>query len=173
MLLARLLGGAIDRCYIRAVSVWVSPTVFRYGVCGALNMALDTLLYFVLYHYVIGGRFVDLGVVVVSPHIAALGLVFPITFFNGFWLNRYVAFRSTAFRTRTQLARYLLSVLGALAVNYVCMKLFVECLHLWATPSKMLTTAVSVVYSYLAARYFTFRIRRPGAVAPESPTGRN
>lgn len=170
MLLAQLLGGIIDRCYIRAVAAWVSPTVFRYGVCGALNMALDTLLYFVLYHYVIGGRFVDLGVVVVSPHIAALGLVFPITFFNGFWLNRYVAFRATELRTRTQLARYLLSVLGALAVNYVCMKLFVEGLHLWATPSKMLTTAVSVIYSYLAARYFTFRIRRPGAAPAESAT---
>ncbi len=171
MLLARLLGRTIDLCYVRAAAGWVSLTVFRYGVCGALNMALDTLLYYVLYHYVIGGRFIDLGVVAVSPHIAALGLVFPITFFNGFWLNRYVAFRSTELRTHTQLVRYFISVLGALAVNYVCMKMFVEWLHLWATPSKMITTVVSVVYSYMAARYFTFRID-PGAHLADGPADR-
>jgi putative flippase GtrA len=36
------------------------------------------------------------------------------------------------------------------------MKLFVECFDIWPTPSKMLTTVISVLYSFLMARYFTF-----------------
>lgn len=119
-------------------------------------MLLDTLWYFLLYHYVVCERFINLGVVVMSPHIASLCLVFPITFFTGFWLNRNVAFRVTHLRTQKQLFRYALSVVGSIVINYLCMKLFVELFNIWPTPSKMLTTVISVIYSFLVARYFTF-----------------
>lgn len=146
----------VDALYLPFVRKFLSRDVFGYGLCGGVNMALDALWYFVLYHYVVCERFIDLGFVVVSPHIASLCLVFPITFFTGFWLNRNVAFRVAHLRSRRQLWRYALSVVGSIAINYVCMKLFVEVVGIWPTPSKMLTTVISVVYSFLAARYFTF-----------------
>ena len=155
----QLLIRLVDWLYIAPFKSLVSRDIFAYGLCGGANMALDTLWYFVIYHYIVAERFIDLGVVVVSPHIASLIVVFPITFFTGFWLNRNVAFRATEYKTRGQLIRYALSVLGSIALNYLCMKLFVEHLYIWPTPSKMLTTAVSVVYSFLAAKYFTFRPR--------------
>ncbi|MBR5819290.1 MAG: GtrA family protein [Alistipes sp.] len=157
MNVAQLLIRGIDLLYIPQIRKIVSRDIFGYGICGGANMVLDTLWYFVLYHYVVCEQFVDLGIVVMSPHIATLCLVFPITFFTGFWLNRHVAFRVTHLRSRRQLVRYALSVVGSIVINYVCMKLFVESFHLWPTPSKMLTTVITVVYSYLAARYFTFR----------------
>ena len=157
MNVAQLLIRGIDFLYIPQIRKIVSRDIFGYGICGGANMVLDTLWYFVLYHYVVCEQFVDLGIVVMSPHIATLCLVFPITFFTGFWLNRHIAFRVTHLRSRRQLVRYALSVVGSIVINYVCMKLFVESFHLWPTPSKMLTTVISVVYSYLAARYFTFR----------------
>lgn len=155
----QLLICLVDWLYITPFKRLVSRDIFAYGLCGGANMALDTLWYFVIYHYIVAERFIALGVVVVSPHIASLIVVFPITFFTGFWLNRNVAFRATEYKTRGQLIRYALSVLGSIALNYLCMKLFVEHLYIWPTPSKMLTTAVSVVYSFLAAKYFTFRPR--------------
>lgn len=158
-MMQQLLIRLVDWLYITSFKRLVSRDIFAYGLCGGANMALDTLWYFVIYHYIVAERFIDLGVVVVSPHIASLIVVFPITFFTGFWLNRNVAFRATEYKTRGQLIRYALSVLGSIALNYFCMKLFVEHLYIWPTPSKMLTTAVSVVYSFLAAKYFTFRPR--------------
>ena len=158
-MMQQLLIRLVDWLYIIPFKRLVSRDIFAYGLCGGANMALDTLWYFVIYHYIVAERFIDLGVVVVSPHIASLIVVFPITFFTGFWLNRNVAFRATEYKTRGQLIRYALSVLGSIALNYLCMKLFVEHLYIWPTPSKMLTTAVSVVYSFLAAKYFTFRPR--------------
>jgi putative flippase GtrA len=131
--------------------------MFAYGLCGASNMVLDTLWYFVIYHYIIAERFIDLSFVVVSPHIASLILVFPITFFTGFWLNRNIAFRVTEFSSRRQLIRYALSIIGSILINYACMKLFVEQLNIWPTPSKILTTIISVAYSYLIGKYYTFR----------------
>ena len=120
-------------------------------------MVLDVVWYFVIYHYLIAERFIYLGPVVISPHVSSLIVVFPITFFTGFWLNRNVAFRATEVGQGRQIVKYALSVVGSLLLNYICIKLFVEVLNIWPTPSKALTTVVCVVYSYLAGRYFTFK----------------
>ena len=157
MRFAEKIGAFIDLFYIKPFSAFVSSTIFRYAACGGMNMVLDLVWYFLIYHYVVAERFFDLELVVVSPHIASLCVVFPITFFTGFWLNRNVAFRATEFGQGWQLVKYTLTVVGSLAVNYICMKLFVEACDIWPTPAKALTTAVSVVYSYLAGRYFTFK----------------
>lgn len=147
----------VDMLYIKPLHSLISRNMFAYGLCGASNMVLDTLWYFVIYHYIIAERFIDLSFVVVSPHIASLILVFPITFFTGFWLNRNIAFRVTEFSSRRQLIRYALSIIGSILINYACMKLFVEQLNIWPTPSKILTTIISVAYSYLIGKYYTFR----------------
>ena len=157
MRIAETISSFIDRLYIKRLESIISRQLFRYGVCGASNMALDTVWYYLIFHYVVALRYIDLGFVVVSPHIASLIIVFPITFFTGFWLNRHVAFQVATYRSRGQLIRYAISVVGAIVLNYVLMKLFVEHCNFWPTPSKMLTTVISAVYSFLAAKYFTFR----------------
>lgn len=157
MSLASLLTKAIDLFYIPVVRKFVPQQIFRYGACGAANMTLDAVWYFIIYNFIVAKQFVDLGFVVISPHILSLIIVFPITFFTGFWLNRNVAFRTTHIESRKQLLRYLLTVLGSILINYASMKFLVEHAHLWATPSKIITTVISTVYSYLVARYYTFR----------------
>ena len=157
MSLASLLTKAIDLFYIPVVRKFVPQQIFRYGACGAANMTLDAVWYFIIYNFIVAKQFVDLGFVVISPHILSLIIVFPITFFAGFWLNRNVAFRTTHIESRKQLLRYLLTVLGSILINYASMKLLVEHAHIWATPSKILTTVISTVYSYLVGRYYTFR----------------
>ena len=112
MALAELIIRAIDWFYIRPVAAVLPRQVFRYVVCGGVTYILfDPVCYFLFYNFIVAHRYVDLGFVVVSPHIAAMILVFPFTFFVGFWL----------------------------------------------TPAKMVTTLLTTVYSFLAAKYFTFR----------------
>ena len=156
MVLSRMLISLIDTLYIKPLERVISRQMVGYFLCGAANMALDTLWYFLTYHYVVMERNVDLGIVVISPHIAALIIVFPITFFTGFLLNRYVAFRATQQRTTKQLFRYALSVVGSILLNYALMKLFVELYYVWPTIAKMMTTVIVALYSFLAAKYFSF-----------------
>ena len=156
MSLSALIGKIVDLFYIAPLRRLLPQTVFRYGACGVLNMGLDAVWYFLIYHFIVCKQFVDLGIVVISPHILSLVIVFPITFFTGFWLNRNVAFRATTIGRGVQLAKYLLTVAGSILLNYICMKLLVEHAAVWATPSKVITTLVCSVYSYLVGRYFTF-----------------
>ena len=158
MRLAEHLIRGIDRCYLPPVRALLPQQTFRYAVCGGVNyLLLDPLFYFVIYNYVVAHRFFDLGFVILSPHIAALILVFPITFFIGFWLNRNVVFRHSPLHTRTQLGRYLLSVGGSIALTYFGLKFFVEVCGIWPTPAKVLTTVLVTIYSYLIAKYYSFR----------------
>ena len=120
-------------------------------------MVLDVVWYFLVYHYVVAKQFVVVGDVVISPHVATLLVVFPITFFIGFWLNRNVVFCAVHYSGWRQIMRYALSVVGSLLLNYLCIKFFVEVCGVWPTPAKALTTVVTVSYSYVAGRYFTFR----------------
>lgn len=151
-----IISDIIEWFYFEPFRRIFSPTVFRYGACGAFNMALDTLWYWAVFHFVVAKQNVDLGFAVVSPHIMSLFIVFPITFFIGFWLNRTVAFRSTSLSSLPQIGKYALTVVGSILLNYALMKLFVDAMGLWPTPSKMITTLVCVVYSYLVGRYYTF-----------------
>ena len=148
---------AIDFVYIKPLRNIIPQQVFRYLACGGITAFLDAIWYYIIYHYIIHEQFINLGFIVISPHIAALCVVFPITFFTGFWLNRNVAFRVTDISTLPQLAKYALTVVGSILLNYACMKFFVDVCGIWATPSKMLTTAVCAVYSFLVGRYFTFK----------------
>lgn len=153
---AAIITKTIDKVYTKPLRRIFSPQVFRYLVCGTTTALLDAVWYYLIYHYIVDEQFIDLGIVVISPHIAALCIVFPITFFTGFWLNRNVAFHATRTAKRPQMAKYALTVAGSILLNYVCMKFFVEVCGVWATPSKMLTTATCALYSYLAGRHFTF-----------------
>ena len=157
MHLARIISRIIDSLYIKPGATIIPQQLWRYGVCGVTNMVLDSVWYFVIYHFIVCKQFIDLGFVVVSPHIASLIVVFPITFFTGFWLNRNVAFHTSPTPRGKQLWRYALSVAGAILLNYLSMKILVEVCNLWPTPSKIVTTVISSVYSFLMAKFYTFR----------------
>jgi putative flippase GtrA len=137
--------------------------IFRYALTGGANTVLDLLLYFVFYRYVLDMQIVDLGFVAISPHIAAFLLVFPITFLTGFLLAKYVTFTGSELRGKIQLFRYGVTVAGAIILNYVFLKLFVEYAGLYATLSKGLTTIIVVIYSYVLQRYFSFKTVKPTA----------
>lgn len=157
MRISDLIIKTIDWFYIRPVAALVPRQVFRYAVCGGVNVVIGWVVYFVIYNLLLDKQLLDLGFVVISPYVAAMLITFPVTFFLGFWLNRNVAFRRSPLSSHIQLVRYALSVAGSVVVNYVCLKLFVEVCGIWATPSQMLATCITTVYSFLVAKYFTFR----------------
>ncbi len=131
---------------------------YRYAACGGGNLVLDIVLYFVFFHFIIAKQDVDLGIVVLSPHIAALFMVFPITFTTGFLLNKYITFEDSNLAGKTQLVRYFLVAMGAIVISYLLMKTFVDVLGFYPTIAKILSTAITVIYSYLLQNYFTFKV---------------
>lgn len=131
---------------------------YRYAVCGSSNLVFDMVLYFLCYNFVLQKQNVDLFFVVLSPHIASLFFVFPITFFTGFALNKYVTFQDSNIPGRVQLFRYLLVGMSGFILSYLCMKLFVDILRIYPTPSRLITIIISVIYSYILQNKFSFKV---------------
>ena len=175
--LAQIITKIIDFFY-RPFSKWISEQLFRYAACGGGNLVLDWILYFLIYNFVIGHENVIFSFShlpfshlfshyaiysfeqVITPHIATLCIVFPITLLTGFWLQKYVTFTASRLNGWRQLSRYILIVAVNLAINYFGLKLCVDVLGWYPTPSKMLITLITVIISYLGQKHYTFRIEK-------------
>lgn len=139
---------------------WLLPLkTYRYAATGGSNMILDIVLYFVFFHFIFAKQNVDLGIFVMSPHIASLFFVFPITFLTGFLLNKYITFSESNLPGKTQFLRYFMISVGAIVLSYILMKFFVDVLSFYPTPSKVLTIGISVIYSYILQNRFSFKVR--------------
>ena len=166
-ILAQKITQIIDFFY-RPFERWMSRQLFRYAACGGGNLVLDWVLYFLIYNFVIGHELVSIQFSVfsiqfaqaITPHIATLCIVFPITLITGFWLQKYVTFTASRLNGWRQLSRYILIVAINLAINYFGLKLCVETLGWYPTPSKMVITLVTVVISYLGQKYYSFRVKK-------------
>jgi len=130
---------------------------FRYGVSGVANMIFDWILYFLVYHFVLRQEMLHLGVVTFSSHIAALFITFPVTFLSGFLLQKYVTFSTSELRGKVQLFRYFQVLLANLLLNYLGLKILVEFIHFYATPSKMVVSIFTTIFSYFSQKKYTFK----------------
>ena len=166
--LAQIITKIVDFFY-RPFRPYLPQQLFRYAACGGANMVFDWVLYFLLYNFVIGHELVYISLplhftpstlhysICLTPHIMTLLIVFPITLFTGFWLNKYVTFTQSSLRGYKQLWRYMLIVAVNLLVNYFGLKLFVEVFAIYPTPSKMLITIITVAISFFGQKYFSFK----------------
>lgn len=166
--IAQFIAKGIDFLYYPFSNLFPKQ-LFRYGVCGGANMVLDWILYFLVYNFVVGHQLVYLPPVswgwegpclCLTPHIASFCMVFPVTLWTGFWLNRHVTFHQSSLRGRKQLVRYTLVVLLNLAINYFGLKLCVEHLGWYPTLSKMAITILTVIISFFAQKYYSFRVTK-------------
>lgn len=148
--------GVIDYFYT-PFGALIPVQTFRYAVCGGLNTLLDIFLYYISFHYVLHERILYTPAGPVSPHVAAIFLAFLVSFPTGFFLNRSIVFPGSVLRGRVQLFRYFLLVMACLLLNYIFIKLFVEQFHIFPTVSKMLTTVIVVLFSYVTQKKFTFK----------------
>ncbi len=140
---------------------------FRYGVTGVANMVFDWVLYFLVFHFVLQKNMLHLGFVTFSSHIAAMLIVFPVTFFTGFLLQKYVTFNSSKLKGRTQITRYLTVVLANLLLNYTGLKLLVDFMGVFPTPSKMIVTLITTIFSYFSQKKYTFKLA-PNPIQPKA-----
>ena len=130
---------------------------FRYAACGSGNTVMGLTIYYLSFHYIFIRENVDVGIVVLKPHNAALFVSFLSTFVVGFFLNKYVVFTSSVMRGRIQLFRYFLSFFVNLVLNYFLLMLFVELWHLDAFLAQVITTVVIITLSYFTQKHFTFK----------------
>lgn len=149
---------------------YMNQQTFRYAVCGGGNTLLDIFLYWLSFHFIFQEADVHLPFVTVSAKIAAFLFSFAISFPTGYFLNKNIVFPGSSLQGRVQLFRYFVLVVICIALNYICITLFVDRFGIYPTVAKALTTIVVVSFSYLTQKKFTFKIENAGEESPASAT---
>lgn len=140
-------------------SRFMDRQTYRYAALGGSNTLLGIVLFSFSHNFIFHKQNVHLGFLTITPHIAAFLFSFMFTFPIGFLSMRHIVFTESNLRGRVQLFRYLLVVLLCFLLNYVFLKFFVEQLHIYPTPSQILTTCITIGVSYISQKYFTFKVR--------------
>lgn len=115
---------------------------FRYLACGGTNTMFDICLFSFSYNFILKKNDLHLGV---------------FTLPSGFYLNRYVVFQQTGLKRRAQLMRFVTVTAVCIFLNYIFLKLFFNYLGFYATPAKIITTLLVVVFSYSIQTYVFYR----------------
>jgi putative flippase GtrA len=162
----RNLHHALRRNILQNIDFFYTPfkkimplQTFRYAASGGVNTVFDISLFTLSYHFVFNKRNLGLGPLTLSPHIAALFFAFCFSLPSGFYLNRYIVFQNTGLQRHAQMVRYIAVALICVVFNYLFLKLFVDYFGWYATPSKILTTLLIIIFSYTSQTYFFFKLK--------------
>lgn len=130
---------------------------FRYAACGGGNMILDVAVFTYINNYIFHQQVVYIGPFAFKSFVVSFVISFCLTFPIGFYLSRYVVWQQTDAKKRIQIFRYLIVVAACVGLNYILLNFFTLELKWWPLPSKLITTVVVVLFSYLTQRNFSFR----------------
>ncbi len=137
---------------------WIDIQTFRYLACGGSNQLLGIFIYGFTYNFILDKQDVSWFGLHITARIATYIIAFCVTFPIGFSLSKYVVFQESNLKGRVQLFRYAVLTGICIILNYIFLKLF-ALLGVYPTPSFALTTVIVAVFSYIAQRNFTFKVK--------------
>jgi putative flippase GtrA len=135
---------------------FIPTQTFRYLFCGVSTIVTDWVAFYLAYHFIFTTN-INVLSISITPETCALAVAFLSSFVWGFALNKYVVFTDSAVKGRIQLFRYGLIVATCIIFNYFLMRFFIHQLNIYPTFSRVITSLIVAVYSYIIQRKFTFK----------------
>lgn len=150
---------AVIDFFHRPFARWIDTQTFRYLACGGSGAALNIAVYYCSYHFLFHEQDVHTSFTVIRSAVAASIVAFCISTPYGFMMSRYIVFSESTLRGHVQLFRYLMTVAACAVLTYFFVPFFHYTCGIYATPSNVLTNIVVALFSYMAQRFFTFKVK--------------
>lgn len=129
---------------------------FRYLASGGSAFIFDIIIYFISYNFILQKQDVNLGFVTISAPIFAFLMSFLFINPYSFLMSKFVVFQGSNLKGKIQAFRYIIIVGINIFLNYALMKILVEWLEIYPTPSRIITAVAVAIFSFFAQQYFTF-----------------
>ncbi|MBS1616025.1 MAG: GtrA family protein [Bacteroidetes bacterium] len=155
---------AVIDFFHRPFARWIDKQTFRYLASGGSGAVLNIGVYWFSYHFLFHEQDVHTPFMLVRSAVAAAVVAFFVSTPYGFMMSRYIVFPESNLKGRVQLFRYLITVGACAILTYFFVPFFHYTCGIYATPSSILTNIVVALFSYVAQRFFTFKVK------PEEPT---
>lgn len=142
---------------------WLPYQVYAYLAIGAVNTALNIILFAVFYQFILPEPGITINNYMVASYTIALLLAFIITVPTGFWLSKNFAFNNSENNkkeNKKQFGKYFLVVLQGLGSDYLIMKTLIVFMGIYPTVAKIISTVIVLTLNFLLQKYFTFKIKK-------------
>ncbi|WP_296703388.1 GtrA family protein [Algoriphagus sp.] len=139
---------------------WLAYDVYAYLAVGAINTALNILLFAILYEFILPKDGWILADYLIASYTLALLISFFATIPTGFWLSKNFAFKSASSETKKttkQLFKYILVVGQGLGSDYLILKGLIVFFEMEPTVAKIFSTVIVLTVNFLLQKYFTFK----------------
>lgn len=143
----------------RTIAPALQYKAVRYIISGGLATAVDIIVYFITYNFIIRKKDILINSTTISGHIASLIVSYSFGMFVNFIITRYFVFTNTNTKKRVQIPKYILVSGIVFLCNYAMMKMLVDGLKLYPTPARIFSAAMVAFVSYFIHKYFTFKIK--------------
>jgi putative flippase GtrA len=147
---------------------WIDKRTFRYLASGGSGAVLNISISSLAFHFLFHERDIVTGwplLPVITALTAAAAVAFCISTPYGFLMSRYIVFQESNLKGRVQMFRYLLTVGACILLTYFFVRFFHFTCGIFPTPSFILTNIVVAMFSYMAQRFFTFKVKAEPPVA--------
>ena len=143
---------------------WLSLHTFRYMASGGTTAATGIVVFYLTYNYLFHQKDVALQIEhlpkLITAETASLLVETPITFFVGFFLNKYLVFTQSNLKGRIQLFRYGSVVATNFLLNLALIKIMVEGFGFYGSVAKIITTFILIIFSYFSQKHFSFKVKK-------------
>jgi putative flippase GtrA len=135
--------------------------LYAYLAVGAINTALNIILFAVLYQFVLPAPGIIVYNFFIASYTLSLILSFLATVPTGFWFAQEFAFNQSnqhADQAGKQMGKYFLVVLQGLISDYLLLKGLIVFTGMHPTGAKILSTVIVLSVNFLLQKYYTFKM---------------
>ncbi|MEG0451921.1 MAG: GtrA family protein [Coprobacillus sp.] len=116
---------------------------FKFGIVGVMNVAIYTILYWILIYYKVN-------------YLFATTISYFISSISGYFLNHYWVFKSQNDK-KESVVKYYVVYGTSYILNMVCMYLWVDVFGLSQSIAPILTLCVTTPYNFIFNRLWVFK----------------
>ena len=137
----------------------INNKVIRFFLSAGVATLVDVLIYFGVINYILNYQRINIGSYSASAHNFSLCISYSCGVVVNFLLNKYAVFSESNIAGRKQFRRFALIAFLGFFANYALLRLFVEIVGFYPTPSRIASALSLGVASYYVHKLFTFKIK--------------
>lgn len=131
----------------------------RYVIAAGTAFTVDVVVYFIMLHFFISDKIITIFNTPITLRAAMLSLVVSFTcgLFTNFYMSNLFVFKAVDNRTNKHFARFVVVAMVTFVGNYFLMRFFIEVVHFYPTPARILSACVFAMFSFTMHKFFSFR----------------
>lgn len=134
--------------------------VVRFFLSTGVGFLVDTMVYYLVYHYGLKKQEYKMFNITVSKDVIALIISYTCCIICNFLLTKYFVFAHSKLSSQNQFTRFFTVAFLGFFANLLLLRVFVYIFKIYPPLARIITALYLGVASYFVHKFFSFNIKR-------------